>query len=156
MTAARALQLVVENGGPVLRLVRRRAPRSVVPRDRGTRRIVVGLLGGILVIGVVFFVLLEQVVLAQSAFRLEQLRDEVARAEARHEELLLRAATLESPVRIEGFARHQLGMVDPDPATIQYLVADIPAGGRLAFHNDRAGTGFSREDAAAAAASALP
>lgn len=156
MTAARALQLVAESGRPVLRLVRRSAPRSVLPRDHGSRRVVLGFAAGIAVVAVIFFVLLEQVVLAQSAFRLERLRERVARAEARHEELLLQAATLESPVRIEAFARNHLGMVDPDPATVEYVVADIPSRDRVAFQGDHPASGLSQQEAAAAAASALP
>ncbi len=152
MTAAQALQKVADSGRPMLRIVRERAPRSVLPKDRGTRRIVMGLGVGIFVIGIVFFVLLEQVVLAQSAFRLERLRDRVAKAEARHEELLLEAATLESPGRIEAFARHRLGMVDPDPAAMKYVVADIPRGSRVAFEETPAETALREQTAAAAAA----
>jgi hypothetical protein len=75
---------------------------------------------------VVVGILLEQVLMAQSAFKLGRMRTQVTRAEGRHEELMLQATKLESPTRIEGFARTRLGMVDPDPATTQYVVADLP------------------------------
>lgn len=156
MIAARALQRVAEGGRPVFQIVRRRAPRSVLPRDRGSRRLVIALATGIFVIGIVFFVLLEQVVLAQSAFRLERLRERAAQAEARHEELLLQAARLESPVRIEVFARQQLGMVDPEPGAIKYVVASIPRSSRFAYDETPAETALREQNAAAAAASSLP
>ena len=86
---------------------------------------------------IVFGVLLEQVVLAQSAFKLTSIRQSLATAEARHEELLLEAAKLDSAARIEKYARVELGMIDPAPATVRYIVADINArrfdkGARLA------------------------
>jgi cell division protein FtsB len=85
------------------------------------------LLGGAIVAGV----LLEQVVLAQSAFELAELRQNLAAAETRHEELLLEAANLDSATRIERYARNSLGMVEPAPGTIEYIVADVRTGGRI-------------------------
>ena len=80
-----------------------------------------------IVVGMVILgVLLEQVTLAQSAFRLSHLRDELLHEEARHEELLLEAAKLGSPDRIEMHARTRLGMVDPP--SIEYIVADVYGG----------------------------
>jgi cell division protein FtsL len=81
------------------------------------------IVGGILACAIVFGVLLEQVVLAQSAFRLTHINERVATAQAKHEELLLDAAKLESPGRIERVARTQLGMVDPP--VVEYIVADV-------------------------------
>jgi cell division protein FtsL len=86
---------------------------------------------------IVFGVLLEQVVLAQSAFKLTSIRQSLTIAEARHEELLLEAAKLDSAARVEKYARTELGMIDPVPSTVRYIVADINArrfdgGARLA------------------------
>ena len=86
------------------------------------------LLGGAIVVGV----LLEQVTLAQSAFELAEMRQDLVAAEARHEELLLESANLDSAARIERYARTSLGMVDPAPGSVEYIVADVRTGGRLA------------------------
>lgn len=81
----------------------------------------------------VLTVLLAQVVLAQSAFKLESLARKVNRAVAEREEMRLEAATLESPARIEHYARTELGLVDP--TAIEYIVADIArrGGGQVAL-----------------------
>lgn len=84
-------------------------------------------LAGAIVMGV----LLEQVTLAQSAFELSKIRREFAVAEARHEELLLEAARLDSATRVERFARRSLGMVDPAPGQVEYIVADVRTGTSL-------------------------
>ena len=83
------------------------------------------IVGGIIAAGIVAAILLEQVVLAQSAFHLSDLRAELEAAEEKHEILLLEAAQLDSSARIERYARENLGMVDPGPEAIQYIVADI-------------------------------
>jgi cell division protein FtsL len=75
------------------------------------------------IVAVVIGVLLEQVVLAQSAFKVGRLREEVFEAEARHQELLLEATRLGSPGRIERFARDQLGMVEA--SRIEYVEAKV-------------------------------
>ena len=109
---------------------RRRARARPAPK---TRRKLAAPLAAALVAGArVALVLLEQVVLAQFSFRLAQVRAELARAEARNEELLLEAARLESPDRIERVARRALGMTDPE--ALYYILADvrIPPGARLA------------------------
>ena len=85
------------------------------------------LLGGAIVMGV----LLEQVMLAQSAFELAELRKNVGAAEAKHEELLLQSANLDSATRIERYARTSLGMVEPAPGTVEYIVADVRTGTNL-------------------------
>jgi len=82
------------------------------------------IVGAIVAVTLVFGVLLEQVVLAQSAFKLAHLRERLVEAEREQEELRLEAARLESPARIERYARDVLGMVDPQQVT--YIVADIP------------------------------
>jgi hypothetical protein len=86
---------------------------------------------------VIFGVLLEQVVLAQSAFKLSQINEQLEAAEAKHEELLLNAAMLEAPGRIERYARTRLGMVDPPH--VEYIVANVPrrGGHRFASTADR-------------------
>jgi cell division protein FtsL len=105
---------------------------------RGSRRAAPYVIGGaILVLGIVFTVLLEQVVLAQSAFKLNGLQKKLVAAEMHHQELLLEVNRLESSDRIERFAREKLGMVDSDPAAADYIYADIsddspaPLGRRL-------------------------
>lgn len=93
------------------------------------------LLGGAIVVGV----LLEQVTLAQSAFELAEIREDLVAAETRHEELLLEAANLDSATRIERYARSSLGMVDPAPGSVEYIVADVRTGGRLGASTIRQG-----------------
>jgi len=74
---------------------------------------------------VIAAILLEQVLLAQSAFHLSDLRKDLQAAEERHEVLLLEAAQLDSSARIERYARQNLGMVEPGPGGVQYIVAKI-------------------------------
>jgi cell division protein FtsL len=92
----------------------------------GSRRLAsLGIAATIVVLGVVFAVLLEQVVLAQSAFKLKGIQDDLVSAETRHRELMLEAAKLESSERIERFARDRLGMIKPDVRTVGYIQADV-------------------------------
>ena len=97
------------------------------------------------VLGTVALVLMERVMLAQSAFELTRLMERVEAADERRSELTFEVARRENPGRIEQYARTQLGMVDPDPTTIQYIVADVApraadsAGGAL--HARVAGSG---------------
>jgi cell division protein FtsB len=111
-------------GRPDLRVVRKRRSRSLIKRTNA-RRISVYVAGGIFAAAIVAAVLLEQVVLAQSAFHLSDLRRDLQVAEEKQEELLLEAAQLDSSARIERYARENLGMVDPLPGGVQYIVADI-------------------------------
>lgn len=113
----------------------RRGSRKLIKRARSRRLASLAILGGIVAIAVVFGVLLEQVVLAQSAFKLTRVRERLAEAEENHQELLLQAAKLESSDRIERFARDELGMVDPAPGDVQYLSADIVPGARRSVAN---------------------
>jgi cell division protein FtsB len=76
----------------------------------------------IAVIAIVAGVLLEQVVLAQSAFKLQAMNKRLAGAETRQEELLAEMALLESPGRIERYARTNLGMIEP--TNVEYIVAN--------------------------------
>lgn len=107
-----------------LRIVRRRT-RSHIKRSGSTRIAPVAIAVAIGVAAVIAAILLEQVALAQSAFHLSDLRAQYEEAQSQHEELLLEAAQLDSAARIERYARETLGMVDPDPATVQYIVADV-------------------------------
>jgi cell division protein FtsB len=105
-----------------LTLVRRRS-RKLIRRGESRRLAPTVIAGSILAVALVFGVLLEQVVLAQSAFKLAEIRQRLARAEQTQEELRLSAARLSSPARIERYARDYLGMVDP--YRVEYIVADI-------------------------------
>lgn len=125
--SARAAQ--VRHSAPAkksdLRVVRR-SGRTLIKRS-GSRRtapwfIVAMIMVGALITGV----LLEQVVLAQSAFKLQDIDKRLAQAETRQEELLAEMAELESPGRIERYARVSLGMVDP--TSIEYIVARVRTG----------------------------
>ncbi len=121
-TAARLLRAPAPRPQPRPRLEVASSPSSQPAKGRKTWPIVVT---GVVALALIFGVLLEQVILAQSAFELSNKRKELAEARSVHGELLLDAATLESPGRIELYARRKLGMVDPDPLTTQYVVADI-------------------------------
>jgi cell division protein FtsL len=114
-----------------LRVVRR-ASRKLIVRSKPRRLAPVVIFGAIAVLGIVFTILLEQVVLAQSAFKLARIRERLVTAEARHHELLVDASMLESSDRIEWVARNRLNMVDPAPENVHYIVADVsprpPAG----------------------------
>ena len=112
---------------PRLEVVRRRS-RSLIQRDAPRRFAPVVVVAVILAATAILGVLLEQVVLAQSAFKMSRLRTDLSAAEARHQELLLEATKLESPRRIERFARTELNLVEPH--AIQYLVSDAALAGR--------------------------
>ena len=109
---------------PGLRLVRRRS-RSLIQRGFSTRLAPLAIIASVGVVLVVVGVLLEQVVLAQSAFKLARVRAQVVEAEAEHQELLLEATRLGSPGRIEKYAMEELGMVKPGHENTDYIVAGI-------------------------------
>jgi cell division protein FtsL len=109
---------------PGLRLVRRRS-RALIRRGFSTRFAPLAIVASIGVVVVVVVVLLEQVILAQSAFELARVREKVVEAETLHQELLLEATRLGSPDRIAKYAMNELGMVEPAPEEIDYIVADI-------------------------------
>lgn len=108
-----------------LKVVSRRKSHGLIKREGARRSLSMGAITAIAAGAIVFGVLLEQVILAQSAFKLTGIRTSVTAAEARHEELLLEAAKLDSAARVEKYARMELGMIDPVPATVRYIVADI-------------------------------
>ena len=110
-----------------LRVVRRRAT-SHIKRSGATKIAPVAIAVAIGVAAIIGAIILEQVALAQSAFHLSDLRSELEAAESEHEELLLEAAQLDSAARIERYARETLGMVDPEPASVQYIVANVGRG----------------------------
>ena len=107
-----------------LKVVSRRKKKGLINRA-GTRLAPFTILAVIAIGGIVAAILLEQVVLAQSAFKLTKIRQELTAAEENREVLMLEAAKLESAARIERYARTTLGMVDPAPANVRYIVADI-------------------------------
>jgi cell division protein FtsL len=112
----------------------RRGSRGLLVRAGSRRLVSYGIAATIVVLAVVFAVLLEQVVLAQSAFKLKGIQDRLIAAESRHKELMLESARLESSERIERFARDELGMVEPDMSSVGYIQADVigPDGSRIA------------------------
>jgi cell division protein FtsL len=110
--------------------VRERAALRVVgdrrPMLKPNRRVSpLVILAIVCVLGTVALVLVERVMLAQSAFELTRLMERVEAADERRSELAFEVARRENPGRIEHIARTKLGMVDPDPAKIQYIVADV-------------------------------
>jgi cell division protein FtsL len=78
---------------------------------------------GILIAATIGTILLEQVVLAQSAFKLASMREEMELAEEQHSQLLLEAAKLGSSERIKRVAMNDLGMEYPVDAG--YIVANV-------------------------------
>jgi Cell division protein FtsL len=119
-----------------LRIVRRRRRKGLIQREGASRVAPLVIAVAIAVATIVFAVLLEQVVLAQTAFKLADLTRRASKADRRHQELLVRWARLQSPNRIERYAHRRLGMVDPSPDRVGYLVANVPlrTGARLAAH----------------------
>lgn len=125
--SARAAQVrrAAPAGRSDLRVIRRHG-RSLIKRS-GSRRTAPWFIVAVIAVGaLVSGVLLEQVVLAQSAFKLQAIDGRLAQAETRQEELLTQVAELESPGRIERYARSYLGMVDP--STVEYIVARVRIG----------------------------
>lgn len=108
-----------------LKIVPRRKGRGLIKRTGARRFAPLTILAAIAIGAIVAAVLLEQVVLAQSAFKLTKIRNELARAEENREVLMLEAAKLDSAARIERYARETLGMIDPEPQNVRYIVADI-------------------------------
>ena len=126
MTAMRSPKREAVVSRPDLEVVRRRNNRKLIKRS-GARRLAPFTILAVIAIGaIVSAVLLEQVVLAQSAFKLTDIREELAEAQEDREVLMLEAAKLDSAARIERYARDDLGMVDPDPKNVRYIVANIP------------------------------
>ena len=110
---------------PDLRVVSRRKSKKLIKRSGARRLAPFTIAASIAIAAIVTGILLEQVVLAQSAFQLQSIREELAEAEEDREVLMLEAAKLDSAARIERYARETLGMVDPPPHSVRYIVADI-------------------------------
>ncbi|MFP5352356.1 MAG: septum formation initiator family protein [Actinomycetota bacterium] len=110
---------------PELKVVPRRKSKKLIKRTGARRLAPFTIMASIAIAGIVSAILLEQVVLAQSAFELHQIRLELAEAEENREVLMLEAAKLDSDARVERYARETLGMVDPSPQFVRYIVADI-------------------------------
>ena len=109
---------------PHLEVVRRKS-RNLMVRSESRRMVPVVIISGIAVFAVVVGVLLEQVVLAQSAFKLERVRERLVAEEERNQDLLLEATRLEGSDRIERYAREVLGMVEAKPGVTNYITADV-------------------------------
>ena len=120
-----------------LRVVQRRRSRNLVKKSEERRSMTVYICAGLFAVAVIAAILLEQVMLAQSAFHLSDLRRDLQAAQEEHEVLLLEAAKLDSSARIERYARENLGMVDPSPGGVEYIVADIK---QPRYLRDRIGT----------------
>jgi cell division protein FtsL len=101
---------------PPLRVVEpeRPARRAVDPRRRARLMTAIVVL---VVVGSLFGLVASHVVLTQGQFRLEQLEQQSADAQARYERLRLQVAQLESPERIVAAAQERLGMVPPPGVT---------------------------------------
>lgn len=93
-------------------------------RGRSRRLAPAVVVATILVAATIFGVLLAQVVLAQSGFKMQRLREEVAQADEEHARLVLKAAKLGSAERIERVAIEQLGMIYPESMP-EYIVANV-------------------------------
>jgi cell division protein FtsB len=93
-----------------LRVIRRKKLKLI--ERVGVSRMIPYVIGGAIALAAVVF-----------AFKLAELRKDLVAAETQHEELLLQAAKMESPDRIESIARNQLGMIDPN--SVEYIVADV-------------------------------
>ena len=110
-----------------LRVVRRKR-RGLIQRS-ASRKATPLVVGGVIMVALLIAtVLLEQVLMAQSAFKLGEIRERTERAEAKQQELVLQVTQLENKDRIEAFARTQLVMVESNAATSEYMVADIELG----------------------------
>jgi cell division protein FtsB len=126
----------------------RRKKKGLIQRGGQRRMAPLVVISVILIAATVFAVLLAQVTLAQSGFKMAEMRERMTTAEARHAELVLKVAKLGSSERIERYALGRLGMVYPPE--VRYIVADIkPKGVRLAqdvetdmTSTDLGGTGF--------------
>ncbi len=137
-TQAKSKQTVAPQTG--LSVVRR-SRGGLIKRSANRRMAPLGILAILLIGATVATVLLEQVVLAQTGFKRAQLRDRVVVAEARHAELVLRAARLGSPERIERVAITELGMTYPAPSEVKYIVANVrqKSGAKLAVSRPKFG-----------------
>lgn len=109
-----------------LKVVRRKK-RGLIRRGSQRQMAPLVVISVILIGATVFAVLLAQVTLAQSGFKMADMRERMIKAEAHHAELVLKVAKLGSSERIERFALERLGMIYP--SGVQYIEVDIKAKG---------------------------
>lgn len=124
--SARAAQLRPSRRAASDIRVIRRSGRTLIKRSGSRRTAPLAILGFITVAAIIAGVLITQVVLAQSAYKLQEINKKLSQAEARQEELLAEMALLESPGRIERYARTNLGMIEP--SNVEYIVAKVKVG----------------------------
>ena len=108
-----------------LRVVRR-SGRTLIKRSGSRKTAPLAIVGVIAAAAIIAGVLITQVVLAQSAYTLQEINRKLSQAEAHQEELLAEMAMLESPGRIERYAKTNLGMVPP--TNVEYIVAKVKVG----------------------------
>lgn len=96
------------------RLIKRSPARRIAPALAA---------GAIFVAATIFAVLLAQVVLAQTGFKMASLREEIVASEAEQAKLVLKAAKMSAKERIEKVAIERLGMIRPE--NVLYVVADV-------------------------------
>lgn len=95
-------------------LIRRRRARRLAPAVA---------IGAIFVGAAIFTVLIMQVSLAQTGFKMAEMREEILKAEGEHAKLVLKAAKLSSKERIERVAIDRLGLIAPEE--VNYIVANV-------------------------------
>ena len=92
------------------------------------------MLTGVFVVAVLVFTVWRETSLFSHGYNLDDLRDKIAESEAENEVLRLEVEALEAPLRIEEYAKGQLGMIDPGPddqRVIERVVPDSPPPGSV-------------------------
>jgi hypothetical protein len=104
-------------------------PLPAPPRRRRRGAVAFALVTSLLVAAMVLGLVVLNVMVSESSFRLDELSHRVARLERRVEIRRLEAARLSAPDRIARQAR-RLGLVVPDPRSVVHLQAPArPEGG---------------------------
>jgi cell division protein FtsL len=112
---------------PPLRLVDDAGLRLAVRRRRMRRLLV----AAAVLVGVALLALAaSHAMMVSTQVHLDELEQQVADAQARHQALRLEVATLEAPERVVSVARERLGMAPPDAVT--YLHTSAPGEGASA------------------------
>jgi cell division protein FtsL len=118
---------------PELRTAKNSTPRRRRQGPAPDRHLRLALLTtAVLTVGTIFGAAAFHVLLVQSQFRLDRLKDTAATEQQRYEHLRLEVARLSAPERIVATAAERLGMVVPPE--VAYLPAPSPPG------NDPSGT----------------
>jgi cell division protein FtsL len=107
---------------PPLRLVDDARLRLAVRRRRARRLLVAA---AVLVGAALLALAASHAMMVSTQVHLDELEQQVAEAQARHQALRLEVATLEAPGRVVSVARERLGMAAPEAVT--YLHASVPA-----------------------------